>query len=204
MGTILYLTDRWPFHPGESFLSQEIRDLSPHFDKIFLLPLAENVDENRDLRNVPENVEVLTELRRKIWENWKEMGGISRLFSGLLKPILTIDECLRSKPFNPRDVIGESAQVRLICNHIENEININEIGACASFWLNRGAFVCAELKRRNPHLVAYARGHGGDIYPERRGMKNFPLQNYAMKMLDKVLPDSEAGVDYLCSNYPKM
>ncbi len=204
MGTILYLTDRWPFHPGESFLSQEIRDLSPHFDKIFLLPLAENVDENRDLRNVPENVEVLTDLRRKIWENWKEMGGISRLFSGLLKPILTIDECLRSKPFNPRDVIGESAQVRLICNHIENEINVNEIGACASFWLNRGAFVCAELKRRNPHLVAYARGHGGDIYPERRGMKNFPLQNYAMKMLDKVLPDSEAGVDYLCSKYPKM
>ena len=36
--TILYLTDHWPYPPGESFVSNEIRDLAPHFDKILLLP----------------------------------------------------------------------------------------------------------------------------------------------------------------------
>ena len=204
MGTLLYLTDRWPYHPGESFLGLEIRDLAPHFEKIYLLPLSENVDDEQGLRDVPENVVVLSNLRMKIWNKWNKMGKISRLCSGLMKPLMIIGECLKSNPFNPRDVIGEAAQVRLICNQIEDEINVDEIGACASFWLNRGAFVCAELKRRFPHLQAYARGHGGDIYPERRGMKNFPLQHNAMKVLDKVLPDSKAGVDYLCSKFPKM
>tara|TARA_B100001750_G_scaffold248587_1_gene281904 strand:- start:1907 stop:3124 length:1218 start_codon:yes stop_codon:yes gene_type:complete len=202
MGCLLYITDRWPFHPGESFLGNEIRDLAPHFEKILLLPLAENIDEDRDIRNVPENVVVLSELRNNIWKKWSDMGVISRFIKGFVNPFVIINECLKSKPFNPRDVIGEAAQVRLICNYIENEIDITEIGACASFWLNRGAFVCAELKRRNPHIVAFSRGHGGDIYSERRGMRHFPLQHNALKRLDRVLPDSTAGVDYLSAKFP--
>ena len=204
MAVLLYLTDRWPYHPGESFLTQEIRDLAPHFEKIMLLPLSEDVDELKEMRGVPDNVEVLTELRNKIWDKWGRMGSFSRLTSGLAKPIISIKESLRTKPFSPRDVIGEAAQVRLICNFIGKNIDLTNVDACASFWLNRGAFVCAELKRRNPHLVAFARGHGGDIYSERRGMKNFPLQHTAMKQLDRILPDSSAGVDYLQTKFPSM
>ena len=204
MAVLLYITDRWPYHPGESFLTQEIRDLSPHFEKILLLPLAQDIDESKNMRDTPDNVEVLSELRTNIWKKWEEMGVFSRLTTGLAKPIISIKECLRTKPFNPREVIGEAAQVRLICNHIEKNIDVSNVDACTSFWLNRGAFVCAELKRRNPRLVAFARGHGGDIYSERRGMKTFPLQHTALKQLDGVFPDSSAGVDYLHNKFPSI
>jgi glycosyltransferase involved in cell wall biosynthesis len=204
MAVLLYITDRWPYHPGESFLTQEIRDLSPHFEKILLLPLAQDIDESKTMRDTRDNVEVLSEVRINIWKKWGKMGAFSRLTTGLAKPIISIKECLRTKPFNPREVIGEAAQVRLICNHIEKNIDVSNVDACTSFWLNRGAFVCAELKRRNPHLVAFARGHGGDIYSERRGMKNFPLQHTALKQLDGVFPDSSAGVDYLHKKFPSM
>ena len=204
MAVLLYITDRWPYHPGESFLTQEIRDLSPHFEKILLLPLAQDIDESKTMRDTRDNVEVLSEVRINIWKKWGKMGAFSRLTTGLAKPIISIKECLRTKPFNPREVIGEAAQVRLICNHIEKNIDVSNVDACTSFWLNRGAFVCAELKRRNPHLVAFARGHGGDIYSERRGMKNFPLQHTALKQLDGVFPDSSAGVDYLHNKFPSM
>ena len=99
MGTLLYLTDRWPYHPGESFLGLDIRDLAPHFEKIYLLPLSENVDDEQGLRDVPENVVVLSNLRMKIWNKWNKMGKISRLCSGLMKPLMIIGECLKSNPF---------------------------------------------------------------------------------------------------------
>ena len=204
MAVLLYLTDRWPYHPGESFLTKEIRDLAPHFDKILLLPLAEIIDGDRAPREYPENVEVLTELREEIWKLWGKSGSFSRLVGGISRPLIYCKESLLSKPFKPREVIGEIAQVRLICNQIEKKTDIKAVDACASFWLNRGASVCAELKRRNQHLVAFSRGHGGDIYSERRNMANLPLQSTSLKNLDGILPDSAAGVDYLVKKFPSV
>jgi glycosyltransferase involved in cell wall biosynthesis len=199
---LLYLTDRWPFHPGESFLTREIRDLAPHFEKILLLPLAENIDRERPPRKYPENVEVLTKLRDEIWGIWGTRGSISRLMGGLSRPLVCTKESLISKPFKPRNIIGEVAQVKLICDQIMKNVDMKNVDACASFWLNRGASVCAELKRRNQHLVAFSRGHGGDIYSERQNMKHLPLQSTTLKNLDGILPDSEAGVDYLVNKFP--
>lgn len=204
MAVLLYLTDRWPYHPGESFITREIRDLAPHFDKIQLLPLAEVIDEDRAPREYPENVELLTELREKIWNKWEKSGALSRLFGGISRPLISCKESLLSKPFRPRDVIGEISQVRTICNEIEKYIDMKGVDACASFWLNRGASVCAELKRRNRHIVAFSRGHGGDIYSERRNMANLPLQSTSLKNLDGILPDSSAGVDYLANKFPHL
>lgn len=204
MAVLLYLTDRWPYHPGESFLTREIRDLAPHFDKILLLPLAEIIDGEQAPREYPKNVEVLTELRENIWRKWGKSGALTRFVGGASRPFVYCKESLLSKPFKPREVIGEISQVRLICNQIEENINVKEVDACASFWLNRGASVCAELKRRNQHLVAFSRGHGGDIYSERRNMANLPLQSTSLKNLDGILPDSSAGVDYLAKKFPNV
>ena len=204
MAVLLYLTDRWPYHPGESFITREIRDLAPHFDKIKLLPLAEIIDSERVPREYPENVELLAELREKIWGKWGKSGTLSRLIGGISRPLISCKESLLSKPFKPRDVIGEISQVRTICNEIEKHIDLKGVDACASFWLNRGASVCAELKRRNPHMVAFSRGHGGDIYSERRNMANLPLQTTSLKNLDGILPDSSAGVNYLANKFPNL
>ena len=122
-----------------------------------MLPLAEIIDGDRAPREYPENVEVLTELREEIWKLWGMGGSLSRLVGGISRPLISCKESLLSKPFKPREVIGEIAQVRLICNQIEKKTDIKAVDACASFWLNRGASVCAELKRRNQHLVANGR-----------------------------------------------
>ena len=169
-----------------------------------LLPLAETIDGERAPREYPENVEVLTELRENIWKQWGKSSSLSRLVGGLSRPLVCCKESLISKPFKPREVIGEIAQVRLICNQIEKNIDVKGVDACASFWLNRGASICAELKRRNRHLVAFSRGHGGDIYSERRNMANLPLQSTSLTNLDGILPDSSAGVDYLAQKYPNV
>ena len=199
-GTLLYLTDRWPHQPGESFVSNEIRDLAPHFDRLLVLPLAENVDESLPLRDVPDGVEVLDNVRAAAWQRWGRSGFLRRFGMGVAWPGVILSNISKA---SVRDMLGEVAQVRLLASTVESALDPSSVDAVAAFWLNRGASVAAELKRRHPHLVAFARGHGGDIYAERRGMTHLPLQRETLRLLDGILPDSQAGVDHLCAKYPE-
>ena len=201
LGTLLYLTDRWPHHPGESFVSNEIRDLAPHFERLLVLPLAEDVDETEPRRDVPDGVEVLDSVRESVWQQWQRTGLLRRLGMGVVWPRIVLSNISRVPV---RDMLGEVAQVRLLASTVEAALNLASVDAVAAFWLNRGASVAAELKRRCPHLVAFARGHGGDIYSERRKMGHLPLQRETLRLLDGILPDSQAGVDYLCGKYPEI
>ena len=203
MTTILYLTDRWPHPPGESFISNEIRDLSPYFDNIMILPTTmEKLNESHKI--LPSNCEVLVDIHTKIIEKWNQMGFVSRLFNGM-KQKGVVKEILSSKPFSPKEVVGEAAQIKIACDLIEMNMGtkLNEIDAVVSFWLNRGGSIAAELGRRH-RIAAISRGHGGDIYSERRKRKHLPMQKQSLKNLDVILPDSEAGVIYLKNKYPEI
>jgi len=202
--TILYLTDRWPYPPGESFVSNEIRDLALHFDRILLLPTTmEPLDELS--REIPENCEVLTNVHSAILKQWQGKGFFGRFGSGL-KQKGVVKEIFASRPFAPREVVGEAAQIHVACNVIENEMGsrFSEIGAVVSFWLNRGACIAAELARRHERMVAFSRGHGGDIYAQRRSRKHLPMQRVALSGLDSILPDSNAGVKHIQEKYPEV
>tara|TARA_B110000438_G_C15806622_1_gene647693 strand:+ start:1074 stop:2318 length:1245 start_codon:yes stop_codon:yes gene_type:complete len=202
--TILYLTDHWPYPPGEAFVSNEIRDLAPHFDKILLLPTTME-PLGKMVRDIPENCEVLTDVHSAILNLWSRKGFVGRMGSGInMKGVMR--EVLASRPFAPREVIGEAAQIRVACDSIEKVMGsqFSEIDAVVSFWLNRGACIAAELSRRHKRIVSVSRGHGGDIYAHRRGRKHLPMQRCALKQLKAILPDSEAGVKYLQERYPEV
>jgi len=202
--TILYLTDHWPYPPGESFVTNEIRDLAPHFDRILLLPTAmEPLGELA--REIPENCEVLTDVHSAILKRWRSKGFLGRFGSGL-KQKGVVKEMMASRPFAPREVIGEAAQIHVACNVIEKAMGsrFSEIGAVVSFWLNRGACIAAELARRHERVVAFSRGHGGDIYAQRRSRKHLPMQRVALRSLNAILPDSNAGVKHIQEKYPEV
>ena len=202
--TILYLTDHWPYPPGESFVSNEIRDLAPHFDKILLLPTT--MDPLGEMtREIPENCEVLTDVHARMLSQWNRRGFLGRLGAGInVKGVMR--EVLASRPFAPREVIGEAAQIQVACDSIEKVLGsrFSEIDAVVSFWLNRGACIAAELSRRHKRIVPFSRGHGGDIYAHRRERAHLPMQRYALKGLKAILPDSEAGVKHIQEKYPEV
>lgn len=202
MSKLLYLTDRWPFPAGESFVTREIRDLAPYFEEILLLPTS--LEPLGDaVRPLPDNARVLEDVHAAIAERWAGRGFLKRLSTGLGMPGV-MGEILSSRPLRPREVIGEAAQIRLAADLIESMVDLSHVDAVAAFWLNRGASIAAELKRRNPRLAAHARGHGGDIYARRRGMRHLPMQRPALRALDAIWPDSEAGVQHLAKKYPEI
>ena len=202
--TILYLTEHWPYPPGESFVSNEIRDLAPHFDKILILPTTMN-PLGEMTREIPENCEVLTDVHEDMLRRWNRRGFLGRLAAGL-NVTGVMSEVFASSPFAPREVIGEAAQIRIACYAIERTLGsrFSEIDAVVSFWLNRGACIAAELSRRHKRIVSFSRGHGGDIYAHRREREHLPMQRCALKELKAILPDSEAGVKHIQEKYPEV
>ena len=79
--TVLYLTDHWPYPPGESFVTNEIRDLAPHFDKVYVLPTA-MMPLGEAVRPLPENCEVLTDVHDALLLKWNKMGFVGRMIAG--------------------------------------------------------------------------------------------------------------------------
>lgn len=194
---LLYLTSRWPDPPGEAFLSNEIRDLSPHFSEIVIIPIDGPVGISENVRDVPSNVSVRRDIRDSVLNQWNNTGMMGRLCLGLKHPFWTISDGLKGRPFSMRRSIGEMGQANLFSKTIRNNLDLREFSAVATFWLSRTATICALLKNYYPHLVAFSRAHGMDIYAQRSGLNRLPLQAGTVRRLDGVRADSNKGVRHL-------
>ena len=69
---LLYLTSRWPDPPGEAFLSNEIRDLAPHFSEIVIVPIDGPVGISENVRYTPSNVSVRRDIRDSVLNQWNK------------------------------------------------------------------------------------------------------------------------------------
>lgn len=194
---LLYLTSRWPDPPGEAFLSNEIRDLSRHFSEIVIIPIDGPVGISENVRDSPSNVTVRRDIRDSVLNQWDNTGMIGRLSLGLKHPFWTIGDGLKGRPFSMRRNVGEMGQANLFSKTIRNNLDLTEFSGVATFWLNRPATICALLKVSYPHLVAFSRAHGMDIYAQRSGLNRLPLQAGAVRRLDGVRADSNKGVLHL-------
>ena len=200
---LLYLTSRWPDPPGEAFLSNEIRDLAPHFSEIVIVPIDGPVGISENVRDVPSNVSVRRDIRDSVLNQWNKMGTMGRLMLGINHPFWTIGDGLMGRPFSMRRSIGEMGQANLFSKTIRKNLNLDEFGAVATFWLSRTATICALLKINYPHLVAFSRAHGMDIYAQRSGLNRLPLQAGTVRKLDGVRADSKKGVRHLQQTHNK-
>jgi len=202
---VLYLTNRWPYPSGESFVSNEVRDLATHFSELVVLPTSMEPLGSHERAGLPTNVIVAESTHTMMLEEWGRRGLVRRGLAGC-RHRGVLREVFASRPFSPRMVLGEAGQVVAMCDAIEQTLGrgLDEFDAVISFWLNRGASIGAELNRRHPHLSCFSRGHGGDIYAERSGLKHLPMQRTALHRLDGIISVSAAGADYLTTRYPEL
>ena len=56
-----------------------INHLATHFKHITLIPLAETIDEKRQIRSVPENVVVMNSVRKDVWQEWQKKALLVEL-----------------------------------------------------------------------------------------------------------------------------
>jgi glycosyltransferase involved in cell wall biosynthesis len=203
MSSLVILTSRFPYPPGEEFLKNEVDELAKYFTSIKIVPTNNEIDLNETNRKqIPQNAEIITlpsigkgkigRIAKLLLDNqalgWfrKELPNASRHgIKGVLK-LLNWTAIASEMKQNIR-------KSRL--NDIKGEV------VFYSYWLTPSATVLAMLKEQNPEMKVVSRVHGGDLYLERHQPPFLPYQGKVIRTLDHTFSISENGKDYLLNHY---
>lgn len=205
--TLILLTSRFPYSPGEEFIYNELMILSQKFKNILIVPTNQecwNRDEPHG-RELPANVKVHIIKSEAINPKVRK---VKSLLSGLTNPsvrswyqkdIQNAKEFGFKGKFKLYKWVVDAYQIRKEVEWIENSMSENVV--YYSYWLTPAAAALAMWKEDNPKINAVSRVHGGDLYWERHAMPYLPVQEEVIQSLDKIYSISDNGKNYLEKKY---
>jgi len=200
-GSLILITNNYPYGNGEPFLETEIRYLSVAFNEIAII--SKNVTD-KIYREVPKNV---TLHRYNPKSNFIErlffpiilltnLGTIVKDFFCELK--LTKEVYGLKMSFSRIKIllhfIGKGLQLSVYINR--NVFKKSKFSVAYSYWLDNSAYALRILKKRESNLKCISRAHSVELYYERSIVQYQPLQNAMMKNLDQIYFISENGMKY--------
>ena len=198
---LIFLTGGFPFGRGETFIENEIEELSLRFDEIIII--AHNINSN-DKRHVPHNVSI----KRINYESnflskilcfpffftkhfWSELYRIKFVYKkslsiGILKTMLiSLQNSKRlSKKYN-----------HYLLKNKEKDLFMY------SYWCNDSALALAFLKNSNKELKTFTRLHRWDLYFEESKYNYLPYRKLICNRLDAVFSISEDGINYILETW---
>ena len=197
----LYLfTENFPYGMHETFLGNELPFLSEKFEKIIITPLYRQ----NDLRKTPCNVEV-----------WKPMLSFNpkNKTKLLLNGIFNFSPFLFAiKEFFSKKVYADKNRIWLfftsllmfraifankkIWKQLFNEIKDED--KLYFYWGDTTALIIPYLKK-NVRNKIHVRFHNSDLYEKVKGY--IPFRKYVLPEIDRLIPISEDGKNYLINNY---
>ncbi|MGG3467858.1 glycosyltransferase [Neobacillus pocheonensis] len=204
MKSLVILTNRFPYPPGEEFLKNEIDELSKYFSSIKILPTNSEISSNKtEKKQVPNNVEVLPPIKGakgKVWRTLKLLFDFQS-FNWMLK------ELPAASKFGIRGILklinwtAITSEMKLYLKK-SRQMSLEGEVIYYSYWLTPSAAALAMLKEENPDLYVVSRVHGGDLYLERSTPPYLPFQGKVIQTINQTFSISENGREYLNRHYP--
>ena len=204
--TLILITSKFPFGPGESFLANELPYLSDSFKRIIIVSRE---TKNNRYYNVPDSIKTYR------YNDTTTLTGIlalplllirnAAMISRLIQDEITYrsNSGFRFKNQHRRLLVRKIIKALQLRNFIEGVIKAEQPGnnlLLYSYWLNTGAHAIATLKCSN--AVKIARGHNSDIYEDKSPSRFLPLLNFCTKKLDKLFLISDDGREYFKNRFP--
>ena len=197
----LYLfTEKFPYGKHETFLENELPFLSEKFEQIIIISLYKQ----NDLRKMPHNVDIWQAILAFNPKNKKKL-----LLSGIFNfsPFLfAIKEFFYKKVYSDKNRIWNFFTSLLmfraifankkLWQRLFNEIK--EEDKLYFYWGDKSALIIPFLKKNIENKI-YVRFHGSDLYEKAKGY--IPFRKYLLPEIDRLIPISENGKDYLMDNY---
>ncbi|TLS38492.1 glycosyltransferase [Pseudalkalibacillus caeni] len=198
--TLILVTHRFPYPPGEEFLANELEYLCQEFETVHIIPINNKDIKMKVQRPLPENVTV---------HSFFPLNSYGKRVSNFLSDPKAYKwfrkDFKRAKAAGPRGLLvlmnWISAALR-VEKYLENTFlkKKKENLVFYSYWMNPGAIALAMLRDRY-NVAAVTRAHGGDLYEYRQTPQYLPLQQTVIQKLDKVYLISSDGQKYLASKY---
>lgn len=205
MKTLIFITSRFPYEPGEAFIDSEFPFLCSAFDKKIII--TRNVTGEK-LKTIPQDVKVY---RHNPASSFKEYLLIEFLVLRNLKKIgAMIREELHFRKKSGRRIsfvkklllvkaIIKSLQLRdFISKVIKIEKPVGEL-FLYSYWMNTGARAICMLD--NVKATRISRAHRVDLYEEEADHRYLPLVKHTFRNLNAIFFISEHGKRYFENSF---
>lgn len=201
MGSLILVTDRFPYGRSEAFIEPEIEVLSDQFSRVYVCPQRSG----GPMRPLPENVEVkniFPPIERIGWRAVAALRGIASplawqelLSAGVMPSGARLREVLSYAGFSALYATRLLALSR----------SVEELQAVYSYWSDRGGMAVARMDaaRRRSVLSAssrvrlVARAHRWDLDDASSPTGRVPFRHMVLNALDQVAVISEHGLSYL-------
>lgn len=202
MRTIILITGRFPYRPGEEFLEAELPYLAAQFDRVVIVPGVISGTP----REVPPRVEIETGLASA--SSIRILGKLSCIAR---HPLLCVNAIIRGavSPFAIRRAISTAYEASVhkewFSSYLTHHVNVSESVLFYSYWTTipiLGARLAGNGRQNVVGIVA--RAHRFDLYVEECGDTNWPFHEKILRSLDRLFIVSEHGLRYLTSRYPWM
>jgi len=200
MGTLIFITSRFPFTPGESFIESEFPFLYSNFSRIIII--ARNVSASKSIA-LPDDVNIYR------YNPTSTVAGYMTAFVILTRNIKRIKEIYFDeirfrneimRPINYRQKlfllkkIMKGLQLKTYIEKIISKEKIEGVITFYSYWLNNGAHAISMLDQNKK--IKIARAHRIDLYEEDTDNNYLPLLKYMSQKLDAIFFISDHGKEY--------
>lgn len=203
---LLLFTATYPYDAGaeQTFLDLEVRYLRKNFQRIILVPRKCQ----GTLLPLPNGVEVD--------KSYAASFITSSLFSAFWRMIFS-PHFYQEVVSQPRLLRYSAALQRLLAflvgaqathDWVKKWLLRNQIhpADCIfyTYWFDQAAYGIGLAKQAHPALKLVSRVHGYDLYEEYYYQPPYwPRRRAALSLLDRLFPDSQAGLEYLKGRYPE-
>lgn len=203
---LLLFTASYPYDGGaeQTFLNTELQVLRKVFDRVVLVPRKRA----GKLLSVAESVEV-DETYSASLDSVNLFTGITNiLFSKLIYSDILSRPSLLLYPSAIKRLASFAVGGQLTRNWVQNWIAENKVNPAEcifyTYWFDQAALGIGLSKRKHSQIRLISRVHGYDLYEEYYYKPPYwPSRPLALSLLDRLFPDSEAGLCYLKERYPE-
>ncbi len=206
MTTLLLFTASYPFDGGaeQTFLDTEIVHLRKKFDRVVLVPRKRT----GNLLSLPKSVEVDESYSATLDGVHPLVVAANVLFSRLFFMDIFSRPPLLLYPQAIKRLAAFVVGAQLTHNWVMDWIAKNKVkpAECIfyTYWFDQAALGIGLVKQEHPQIRLVSRVHGYDLYEEYYYVPPYwPLRRLALSLLDRLFPDSEAGLLYLERRYPE-
>ncbi len=213
MTNLVFLTNSYPYLPGDTFIRNELGYLCQAFERVDVIPVgnaAANVPAKaRPDLPLPPNANLRLDLFESIRRftrqvNWP--AGLSAVFRDPRFRALIRSEWPLAARFGLRTIMRmlTAAQKGYFIWQVlaQMRAKYSQPLILYSYWMHHAALGAAMLEM--PETLRVSRAHGFDLYVERRNPPYLPFHAQTISRLDWVCPISQDGVNTLSSLYPQL
>jgi glycosyltransferase involved in cell wall biosynthesis len=205
MKTLIFITSRFPYEPGEAFIDSEFPFLCSAFDRKIII--TRNVT-GKKLKAIPHDVKVYrhnpaSSFKEYILIEFLVLRNLKKIGSMIREELHFRKEAGRRISFVKKLLLAKaiikSLQLRdFISGVIKIEKPEGEL-VLYSYWMNTGARAICMLD--NVKATRISRAHRVDLYEEEADHKYLPLVKHTFRNLNAIFFISEHGKRYFENSF---